>query len=94
MPGMLCWWRWGGGARWTGLDLESAGVAHGPLGVTVGDKLRTSQRHIYAAGDCTGGPQFSHYAGFQGFIAARNAFSAGSGTGGAERSALGDFHRP
>ena len=54
-------------AKVDGLDLESAEVAHGPLGVTVGDKLRTSQRHIYAAGDCTGGPQFSHYAGFQGF---------------------------
>ena len=68
-------------AKVDGLDLESAGVAHGSRGVTVGDKLRTSQRHIYAAGDCTGGPQFSHYAGFQGFLAARNALLPGAGLG-------------
>jgi pyruvate/2-oxoglutarate dehydrogenase complex dihydrolipoamide dehydrogenase (E3) component len=28
---------------------------------------------VYAAGDCTGDQQFTHYAGFQGAIAARNA---------------------
>jgi pyruvate/2-oxoglutarate dehydrogenase complex dihydrolipoamide dehydrogenase (E3) component len=35
--------------------------------------LRTTQRHIYAAGDVTGGPQYTHYAGWQAFIAVRNA---------------------
>lgn len=32
------------------------------------------EKNIYAAGDCTGGYQFTHYAGYQGFMAVRNAF--------------------
>ena len=39
-------------------------------------KLRTPSAGslpVYAAGDCTGDRQFTHYAGFQGAIAARNA---------------------
>jgi len=44
----------------------------------VNNKLQTSQRHIYAAGDCTGGYQFTHYAGWQGFMAVRNAFLPGT----------------
>jgi pyruvate/2-oxoglutarate dehydrogenase complex dihydrolipoamide dehydrogenase (E3) component len=35
--------------------------------------LKTSNKNIYAAGDCIGGLQFTHLAGFQGFAAARNA---------------------
>ena len=57
-----------------GLNLEAAGVeldgASG--GIAVDAKLRTSSRGVFAAGDCTGGAQFTHYAGFQGAIAARN----------------------
>ena len=56
-----------------GLDLEKAAVAYSARGIQVDPNLRTSQRHIYAAGDCLGGPQFTHYAGWQAFIAARNA---------------------
>ena len=56
------------------LGLEAAGVAHGPEGIRVDRYLRTSARGIYAAGDVTGGPQFTHYAGWQGFKAVRNAF--------------------
>ena len=37
------------------------------------EHLRTNQRHIYAAADCVGGYQFTHYAGCQGFMAVRNA---------------------
>ena len=58
----------------TGLSLEEAGVAASPTGITVDRYLRTSNRRIYAAGDVTGGPQFTHYAGWQGFMAVRNAF--------------------
>ncbi|MFQ6031188.1 MAG: pyridine nucleotide-disulfide oxidoreductase, partial [Dehalococcoidia bacterium] len=36
------------------------------------------QRHIYAAGDCIGGYQFTHYAGWQGFMAVRNALLPGT----------------
>jgi len=42
-------------------------------GIKVDDKLCTTVRNIYAAGDCTGDKQFTHYAGYQGAIAARNA---------------------
>jgi len=64
-----------------GLDLERASVAYSAKGIQVDRKLRTSQRNIYAAGDCLGGPQFTHYAGWQAFMAVRNALlpSASSG---------------
>lgn len=55
-----------------GLDPAAAGVRSGPDGVAVDGNLRTSQAHIYAAGDVTGSFQFTHYAGWQGFQAARN----------------------
>ena len=57
-----------------GLGLEAAGVAAGPGGIIVDRYLRTTRKGIYAAGDATGGPQFTHYAGWQGFMAVRNAF--------------------
>lgn len=57
-----------------GLGLEAAGVAAGPKGIQVDSYLRTSRKGIYAARDVTGGPQFTHYAGWQGFMAVRNAF--------------------
>ena len=61
----------------SGLGLEQAGVDYGPEGSRVNPRLRTSQRHIYAAGDCAGGYQFTHYAAWQGFMAVRNAFRLG-----------------
>jgi pyruvate/2-oxoglutarate dehydrogenase complex dihydrolipoamide dehydrogenase (E3) component len=64
-----------------GLDLEKAGVAYNASGIEVDRDLRTSQRHIYAAGDCLGGPQFTHYAGWQAFMAVRNAFLPGAAKG-------------
>lgn len=56
-----------------GLGLDKAGVAHSDDGIQVNDKLQTNVSHIYAAGDCTGGAQSTHYAGWQAFQAARNA---------------------
>jgi pyruvate/2-oxoglutarate dehydrogenase complex dihydrolipoamide dehydrogenase (E3) component len=61
-----------------GLDLKKAGVAYSSKGIQVDDTLRTSQRHIYAAGDCTGDLQFTHYAGWQATLAARNALLPGA----------------
>ncbi len=43
--------------------------------------LQTSVKHIYAAGDCTGGHQFTHYAGWQSFVAVRNALMPGKSLG-------------
>lgn len=64
--------------RLRGLDLERAGVGASERGVEVDETLRTSARHIYAAGDVTGSYQYTHYAGWQGFLAARNALLPGT----------------
>ena len=57
----------------SGLDLGKAGIDYSLQGIPVDEMLRTSQKHIYAAGDCTGGHQFTHYAGWQAAMAVRNA---------------------
>jgi pyruvate/2-oxoglutarate dehydrogenase complex dihydrolipoamide dehydrogenase (E3) component len=56
-----------------GLDLEHAGVRYSEKGIPVDDRLRTNVDTVYAAGDVVGGPQFSHFAGYQAFYAVRNA---------------------
>ena len=68
-------------ANLEGLDLEQAGVTCGSQSIKVDRHLRTSQKHIFAAGDCAGGYQFTHYAGWQGLMAVRNAFLPGSARG-------------
>jgi len=63
-----------GRRAWTeGLGLERAGVRVDRGAVSVDQRLRTSAAGIFAAGDVTGGLQFTHYAGWQGYSAARNA---------------------
>ena len=65
-----------------GLTLEKAGVDYSfEKGIWVNDQLRTSAAGIYAAGDVTGGYQFTHFAGWQAFQAARNALLPGSSSG-------------
>ena len=60
--------------RTTGLGLEAAGVALDERGyVRVDDRLRTSNPRIWAAGDLTPHPQFTHLAGVHASIAASNA---------------------
>lgn len=61
-----------------GLDLARADVTYSSRGIQVNERLQTSQAHIYAAGDCTGGPQFTHYAGWQAAMAVRNALLPGA----------------
>jgi len=56
-----------------GLNLEGAGVDFDRKGVKVDEKMRTSQKHIYAAGDVTGKFQFTHAAGYEGGIVIANA---------------------
>ena len=64
-----------------GLDLEKAGVQYTEKGIKIDDRLRTTAKHIYAAGDVVGGYQFSHFAGWQAFQAVRNALLPGSSSG-------------
>jgi len=60
--------------RATGLGLENAGVEISKQGFVVTSKsLRTTNRNIWAAGDITGHPQFTHVAGIHGSTAASNA---------------------
>jgi pyruvate/2-oxoglutarate dehydrogenase complex dihydrolipoamide dehydrogenase (E3) component len=56
-----------------GLGLEAAGVAAERTGIGVDERLRTSQKHIYAAGDVNGGYQFTHAAGYEGGLVVSNA---------------------
>jgi len=76
------------------LGLENAGVASSTRGIQVDGSLRTSKKHIYAAGDCTGGPQFTHYAGWQGFMATRNALLPGKARGLLDNVPWGVFTEP
>jgi len=57
----------------TGLELEKAGVNYSSRGIEVDGRLRTSQKHIFAAGDVIGGYQFTHAAGYEGGIVVSNA---------------------
>jgi pyruvate/2-oxoglutarate dehydrogenase complex dihydrolipoamide dehydrogenase (E3) component len=54
------------------LGLDRAGVEAGKKGIVVDKYLRTSQKHIYACGDCNGHHQFSHAAMHQGMLALMN----------------------
>lgn len=55
------------------LGLEAAGVAYDKKGIKVDEKLRTSNKRIYAAGDVIGGYQFTHVAGYEAGVAMQNA---------------------
>ncbi len=76
------------------LDLDAAGIAHDGRGIAVDDYLRTSVRNIYAAGDCAGGYQFTHYAGYQGAMAVRNALLPGRSRARPERIPWATFTDP
>ena len=51
-----------------GLNLEAAGVEVGPNGVRVDDRRRTTNRRIYAIGDCREGPRLTHAASYEGAL--------------------------
>lgn len=55
------------------LNLDAAGVAFTSKGVTVDDRLRSSNRRIFAVGDAAGGLQFTHVAGYHAGIVVRQA---------------------
>ena len=63
----------GRAANITDLGLEDIGVKYNRGGINVDNRLRTNHKHIYAAGDCSGGFQFTHAAGYEGGIVVSNA---------------------
>jgi pyruvate/2-oxoglutarate dehydrogenase complex dihydrolipoamide dehydrogenase (E3) component len=55
------------------LNLDCGGIQYVKEGIVVDRRLRTSARGVYAIGDVTGGPRFTHIASYQAGIAIRNA---------------------
>ena len=61
-----------------GLDLDAAGIAHGPDGIVVDRTLRTSLPHVWAAGDVIKGARpFTHVADAQAKVVVHNALGGG-----------------
>ncbi len=56
-----------------GLDLDKAGIVSTQAGITVDKRLRTSNRKVYAIGDVTGPPQFTHRANYHAGLVLRHA---------------------
>ncbi len=55
------------------LGLAAAAVETDKGGIVTDARLRTSQKHIFAAGDVVGGPQFTHMAEHHAGVVLRNA---------------------
>lgn len=58
----------------TDIGLENAGVEYDGKGIKVNDRMQTSAKNIYAAGDVAGPYQFTHTASYQSGLAAHNMF--------------------
>ncbi|MEM8799052.1 MAG: FAD-dependent oxidoreductase [Pseudomonadota bacterium] len=55
------------------LNLEAAGIEYTNRGIQVDARLRTSNKKIFAIGDCSGGLQFTHVAGYEAGVVIQNA---------------------
>jgi pyruvate/2-oxoglutarate dehydrogenase complex dihydrolipoamide dehydrogenase (E3) component len=55
------------------LELDKAGIAATRAGITVDRRLRTTNRRVFAVGDVTGGPLFTHVAGHHASVVVQNA---------------------
>lgn len=55
------------------LDLDKAGVEFDTKGVKVNEYLQTSNKHIFAVGDCLPGPKFTHNSDIHARYVVRNA---------------------
>ncbi len=69
----------------TDVGLENAGVAYDRGGIKVDQFMRTSSKHIYAAGDVVGPYRFTHTAAYQSRIAVHNMYHR-------ERKARARYH--
>jgi pyruvate/2-oxoglutarate dehydrogenase complex dihydrolipoamide dehydrogenase (E3) component len=56
-----------------GLDLKVAHVAYDERGIHVDERLRTTNKKIFAIGDVAGGFQFTHKAGYDAGVVIKNA---------------------
>ena len=59
-----------------GLNLEAAGVAYDTHGIHTDRSLRTTNRRVFAVGDITGRPAFTHLAGAHAALFVRRALFA------------------
>ena len=57
----------------TGLNLEAADVTYDERGIKADDRLRTTNRKIFAIGDVASSYQFTHMAGYHAGIVIKNA---------------------
>jgi pyruvate/2-oxoglutarate dehydrogenase complex dihydrolipoamide dehydrogenase (E3) component len=64
-----------------GLGLEVAGIRATPAGVVVDDRLRTTNPHVYAAGDVCSERRFTHAADAAARLVVRNALFGLAGRG-------------
>jgi len=55
------------------LDLDAAGVRHGPRGIILDRSLRTSNKRVYAVGNVAGGPHSTQVAHYHGGLVLRHA---------------------
>jgi pyruvate/2-oxoglutarate dehydrogenase complex dihydrolipoamide dehydrogenase (E3) component len=55
------------------LNLPAAGIEASAKGIAVDARMRTTNRRVFAVGDVTGGPQFTHVANYHAGIVIRNA---------------------
>ena len=60
-------------ANVAGIGLDEAGIKHTAAGISVDQRLRTSNTRVFAIGDVAGGPQFTHMASYHAGIVIRNA---------------------
>jgi pyruvate/2-oxoglutarate dehydrogenase complex dihydrolipoamide dehydrogenase (E3) component len=55
------------------LGLENTGIEYSSKGLILDERLRSTQKHIYGAGDVTGRYLFTHAAGYEGGVVIANA---------------------
>lgn len=55
------------------LNLDAAGIKYTNQGIEVNKRLQTTNSKVYAIGDCIGGYQFTHVAGYHAGLTIRNS---------------------